>query len=461
LVRELSPGSRLAGDFPNYINQSGEFMFIYFLRSINFLIVLLFFSVPVIPQDLPINTKLAYQYFQEMQTISQQDNGKLWGISLYGPMLFVDGETRTIVANQADLEGNLTKQGEVFVGEFPVENNIANTATDWAGVKWTMIIWPLPEDRYDRACLMVHESFHRIQDDLGFPASNPPNNHLGTRDGRIWLQLEWRALREALRHQGRERRKAVRDALIFRSYRRSLFDKADIEEPALEMNEGIAEYTGIKLSGRSDTEIVDYVAKRLEKYEGKESFVRFFAYMSGPTYGILLDQTGVDWRKNLKSEDDLGLLLQSSLSIKLPKALQDEAARMVRDYNGNALIAAETELESVHEKRLAEYKAKLVDGPVLIIPLQKPHVGFNPNNLQPLGDFGTVYPTIRVTDSWGILTVTSGALLSSSWTRIYVPAPKNPDAHPLEGDGWTLELNEGWKLESAERKGDFIVTKLK
>ncbi|MGB8657667.1 MAG: hypothetical protein WCE90_07770 [Candidatus Zixiibacteriota bacterium] len=436
-------------------------MFTHFLRSIHILIVLLFLPLPVTSQELPIDTKLAYQYFREMQNISLQDNGKLWGISFYGPMLFVDQTTRMIVANQADLEGNLTKQGEVFVGKLPVEKNIANTAMDWSGVKWTMIKWPLPEDRYDRARIMVHESFHRFQDSLGLPASNPANSHLDTREGRIWLQLEWRALREALRHQGKERRHAAADALLFRSYRHSLFKPAENEERLLEMSEGLAEYSGIKLSGRSDAEIVDYIANQLEKNEGKESYVRSFAYVSGPVYGILLDQAGADWRKNLKPTDDLGLLLQSSLAVRLPQALQDEATRRVKDYNGDALITAETERENAHQKRIAEYKARLVDGPVLIIPLQKMNVQFDPNNLQPLGDLGTVYPTIRITDLWGILTVTNGALLNSSWTMIYVPAPKNPDVRPLEGDGWALELNEGWKLESAEREGDFIVTNLK
>ncbi len=436
-------------------------MFTHFLRGIHILIVLLFFPILVTPQELPIDTKQAYQYFREMQNISLQDNGKLWGISFYGPMLFADPTTRTIVANQADLEGNLTKQGEVFIGKLPVEKNIANTAMDWSGVKWTMIIWPLPEDQYDRARIMAHESFHRFQDSLGLPATNPANSHLDTRDGRIWLQLEWRALKEALRHQGKERRHAVEDALLFRAYRHSLFKTAENEERLLEMFEGLAEYSGIKLSGRSEAVIVDYIATQLEKNEGKESYVRSFAYVSGPAYGILLDKEKADWRKYFKSTDDLGLLLQASLSIKFPEALEDEATRRTKDYNGNALIEAETERENAHQKRIAEYKARLVDGPVLIIPLQNVNVQFNPNNLQSLGDLGTVYPTIRITDLWGILTVTNGALMNSSWTRIYVPAPKNPDVRLLAGDGWTLELNAGWKLESAERKGDFILTNLK
>jgi hypothetical protein len=436
-------------------------MFSHFLRqlSVLFFLTYLFFSIPVAAEESAVDVKLANQYFQEIDSVARLDQGKFWGISLYGPMLFVDRTMRDVVANQADLEGNLTKQGEVFVGKLPVEKNIANTAIDWGGVKWTMLVWPISEDKYDRTRLMVHESFHRIQDKLGFPASNPANSHLDTPEGRIWLQLEWRALREALKQQGKKQNKAISDALTFRLYRRSLFKQAQSEEQALEMFEGLAEYTGIKLSGRSAADIVDYVANQLEKNEGKESFVRSFAYVSGPAYGILLDQAKTDWRKKLKSEDDLGLLLQSYLSIKLPEDLQDQAATRAKDYNGDLLIAAETERENTRQKRILEYKAKLVDGSVLIVPLQKMEVQFDPNNLFPLGELGTVYPTIRVVDLWGILTVTNGALLNSNWTKIYLPAPTNPDARPLVGDGWTLELNPGWEVKFAERKGDLILKK--
>ena len=70
----------------------------------------------LLAQSSPIDTTLAYQYFQEAQALCSRDNGKLWGVSLCGPMLFVDRKTRTVVANQADKEGILTKSGNVFVG---------------------------------------------------------------------------------------------------------------------------------------------------------------------------------------------------------------------------------------------------------------------------------------------------------------------------------------------------------
>ena len=75
-----------------------------------------------------IDESLASQYFQQAESICAKDNSTLWGIKLCGPMLLVDPSTRSIVANQIDREGNLTKKGNVFVGKLPDKINIANTA---------------------------------------------------------------------------------------------------------------------------------------------------------------------------------------------------------------------------------------------------------------------------------------------------------------------------------------------
>lgn len=183
------------------------------------LTIILPFQSRVLAQNSPINTTLAAQYFQEAQALCNRDNGKLWRVSLCAPMLFVDPKTRAVVANQPDKEGILTKNGNVFVGNLPAKVNIANTATEWAGVKWTMVKFPLPADKIRRANLMAHEMWHRVQSGIGFPLSNlPANNHLDSRDGRVWLQLEWRALAKALTSRGKQRRQAIADALLFRAY---------------------------------------------------------------------------------------------------------------------------------------------------------------------------------------------------------------------------------------------------
>jgi hypothetical protein len=435
------------------------------LTSLKLLVVLVLlatlpsFQNPVLAQSSPIDTTLASQYFQEANALCSRDNGRLWGVSLCAPVLFVDRKSRTVVANQADKEGILTKDRNVFVGKLPSKVIIANTATEWAGVKWTMVIFPLPEDKIRRANLMVHEMWHRIQNDIGFPSSGAANNHLDSRDGRIWLQLEWRALAAALMSRGKQRRQAIADAILFRAYRRTVFPQAASEEREMEMHEGLAEYTGVKLSGSPD--LNQYVVDTdLKKAAREETFVRSFAYASGPAYGILLDETKAKWRKNLKKEDDLGSLLQKRLSVKLPQNVKQTAELRAKNYDGDKLEAFETDRADNRQKLLAEYRAKLVAGSVLAIPILKMSMQMNPGNLVPLEPLGTVYPSIRIVDAWGILTVAKGALIKSDFSGIYVSAPSNTSSSPIQGDGWTLELNAGWTITNGERKGDYIVKKL-
>jgi hypothetical protein len=294
------------------------------------------------------------------------------------------------------------------------------------------------------------------------PASNPANSHLDSLEGRILLQLEWLALREAVTHLGRERQQAIQDAITFRLRRRELFPAAATEERELEMNEGLAEYTGTRLSGRTPTELPGYLAAHLDQAPNRTTFVRSFAYDTGPVYGFLLDEAKPNWRRHLKQTDDLGMLLQAAIGLNRPSNLQAETQTRARHYDGEILRAAETARDNARQSALKTYRAKLVDGPVLIIPTTgEINYSYDPNNLQPLGELGTVYPTLKVSDAWGTLTVTGGALMSRKDNRpanIYVPAPfEIGTSRSLAGDGWKLELKAGWKVVSGARKGDYII----
>src|SRR3954451_11564956 len=191
-------------------------------------------------QERPIDLQKAERYFAEAKAASDRDAGALWGVRLYGPMMFADPQTRMVVANRADAEGKLKREGDVWTGTLPPNVGIANTATNWAGVHWTMIMWgALGQFRQDRVRLMMHECFHRVQDGIGLLAMDAVNNHLDTMDGRIWLQLEWRALDRALRSSGVDRKQALADALAFRAHRRMLISQGAKAESALERNEGL------------------------------------------------------------------------------------------------------------------------------------------------------------------------------------------------------------------------------
>lgn len=422
------------------------------------LVTLLVITPFTIAADLDHAT--AGSYFAEAKALAHRDGSKLWGVSLEGPMLFADRQTRRVVANQKDAEGQLQEEDGVFVGQLPPNVGIANMGVKWAGVHWTMVMWPLPKDKNDRGVLMMHESWHRVQDAIGLPATGPANHHLDTADGRLWLQLEWRALHDALLHEGDARRHAIADALAFRAHRRSLFKDAATEERQLEMHEGLAEYTGVKLGGMGEADQRLYAAHALEaRPAAMPTFVRSFAYLSGPAYGLLLDGMGVEWRKGLKQEQDFGDLLRQALQLPAVTPTASEVGARSKEYSGDKLRQAEEEREAARQKRVVANRAKFVNGPVLELPLENARFSFDPNAAEPFEALGTVYPSIRLTDVWGILTVEKGVLMAADFKKATVVAPKDPKASLTQGPGWELELKAGWRVKPGKREGDFVLAK--
>lgn len=414
-------------------------------------------------QDPPIDLAEARAAFAAARAAGEADGGRLWGVPLYGPVFLVDRASRFVVADRGDLEGALTEREGLWVGALPESVNPANTATEWAGRRWTMVLWPTPSIPHTRTRLLLHELFHRIQDDVGLPAGTPANAHLDSKDGRIWLRLEMRALAEALVREGEARRAAVEDALAFRSRRRALFPDAADEEDALERNEGMAEYTGLRLSGLPESVLADRAAVGLEEREGDESPSRAFAYATGPAYGVLLDAADPDWREALVEGAALGDLLAAAYGI-APAARPVEAR--LEPYGGTRLIALETAREEGRQARLAELRARLVDGPTLrLAPGAEFSFSFDPNAAVGLDGVGTVYDPLRVVDEWGILEVgAGGGLLTRNaeglFTGVVVPVPPGAAGPPTEGEGWTLDLAEGWEVASGERAGDWVVRRV-
>lgn len=289
----------------------------------------------------PIET--AQTYFAEAQSLCQADHGRLWGVSLCGPIMFVDPTSRFIVASQADAKGVLKPEGNVFVGSLPADQIIANTAVEWSGVHWTQMLWPLPDEKWKRETLIAHELFHRIQGQLNLPkVKGGENAQLDTPDGRYYLQLEWRALARALEARtDKERRNAAGDAVIFRAERYRLFPGAAAQEHALELNEGLAEYTGVKVGNPTPKEQIKAALSDLSSHSDDSTFVRSFAYATGPAYGLLLDRYAPGWRQELKSGEGFEALLQNALQIFLPANLQQAAEQRATQYSGTTLRAAE------------------------------------------------------------------------------------------------------------------------
>ncbi len=405
-----------------------------------------------------LNDSLAV-FLDELQLASKQHIG-LWNKELYGPMIFVDPKTRKIFANEADTAGVLQADGKGYSGLLPAKINIANTAINWGGKRWAMVMLPLPKDKQSRINLLAHESFHRIQPALGFALSNVENNHLDQKDGRIYLRLELEALRKAIQAStAKEQRQHLANALIFRKQRHALYANSAVTENQLELNEGIAEFTGIMASGRSKAQMATFFSKGMDDFFKNPTFVRSFAYYTIPAYGFLLYGTNKNWNKKITAQTDLTAYLIKAFSINIPNDLKSASAKAAEGYNGETIARAETEREERNKKIVAEYKLKFIEQPHFEIRFVKMSVSFDPRNIVPIDDKGTVYPQIRVTDVWGILTVENGALMSPNWDKISISNPTETTAKKISGDGWTLELTDGYKPEKDQTTGNYKLVK--
>lgn len=320
----------------------------------------------------------------------------------------------------------------------------------WGAYIWNDVATKAPRDRKE---LFLHELFHVIQPKLGLGAATNAPEHLDSKDGRFWLRLEWLALARALRATGAERILAIRDALTFRDSRHQLSSTAKDDERGQEITEGLAAYTATALV--ADTR-KDAIQGALDLLDGAEataleaSFVRTFAYISGPAYGLLLDESAPGWRKTIRANDDLSILLMNALSI----SPFTDATESLSRYSGMKIRLTEEKREQERQERISALQYSFVDGPNLVFPGGS-H-SFDTRGAVVIPDFGTVYfGPFRASGAWGKLEAENGVLVSSDGSSRRVAAPVRQDEATYTGNGWTLTIAPGWEVREGEKAGSF------
>src|SRR6185369_2872929 len=255
---------------------------------------------------------------------------------------------------------------------------------------------------------MLHGLFHRVQPELGLITEDGFNEHLDTLEGRVWMQLEWRALRRAVESSGNARIKAIADALAFRRERRRLFPGAADNERRDEIREGLASYTGIAAWANSTADARRAAAAAAAGGELQTSFVGNFEAASGPAYGVLLDDLMPGWRRQLRGTSDLGDLLASAIKRPTTTDLAKAAAR----YDGATLRTAEEARDRAQQVRVAELRRRFVDGPVLTMPAGGRGTSDTTGSVV-IPEAGTVYfRNFTLSARWGRLNANGGVLRS-------------------------------------------------
>src|SRR5664280_196693 len=402
----------------------------------------------------------ASRYFKEIEEICNRDSGKLWGQNLYGPIMFVERVTRRIVANQHDNEGLLKSKEGVYAGVYPKELILSNAPVKFGGLQFAMV--PLPEEEVDYRLKTraIHSLFHRFQENKGIIPSPYNTINMDEKEARLWIKLEWKALRKAINSQGEDRQLALRDALIFRGSNRELYHKYATDENRFETFEGLATFTYTLLCTNSPEEFKSRLFENLDRIYAMQSYARSYGIIHGALYASLLYDKGYDLKKINTDNFDLGNAVKELYHIDLPSICRDVAGSLAVNYEIEAINKEEEKRDADIKESIHRQISTFTEKPVVFLELESPYFDFEPEDIHPLDTLGTLYNSIRVSDNWGKLTVDKvGCLVSNNFKFLRITAKSfKADKNHISGDGWHLILNSEWELVPVDQ--NYFVRKL-
>jgi len=398
--------------------------------------------------------------FRKIEEICNRDSGKLWGTNLYGPLMFVDRNSRKICANQIDENGLLKLKDGIYSGFYPRENLITTSAVTLGGTLFGLAPLPPEEDEYRIITRAIHSLYHRHQQIIGIKPEYFNVVNMDEREARIWIKMEWKALRKAIETDGEEQTLALRDALIFRGSSRELFPKYTDLQNRFENYEGLATFTYILLASQSETDYKTKLFEYLDRIYAMQSYARSYGSIHGALYATFLYKKGFDFTSLRSDTTNLALLVKNLYNIELPPVCRDVAGSIGLNYGID-------EINREEDKRLMDIKERLnnqvsvfTQKPVVFLELESPSFDFEPEDLQYLDTLGTLYHTIRVSDNWGKLTVDrTGCLISNNYKYLRITAKGlKIEKNHVSGEGWQIMMNDGWEIKNSNQ--DYYLRKL-
>lgn len=390
----------------------------------------------------------ALLYFEKIEDICNLDNGKLWGRNLYGPIMFIDRQNRRIIANGPDEEGILKFSDGIYSGIYPKDMLISNSPQYFGGVLFAIAPLPPEDDEYRIKTIAIHSLFHRFQEMTGLRTTGYNTSNMDEKQARLWIKLEWKALRKAITSEGSERNLAIRDALIFRGANRELYQNDAKDENQFENYEGLSTFTYTLMCSTGCEEFRNNLFSSLDRIYSMQSYARSYGFIHGALYATLLHDRGFNFTMIHSPDFDLGKAVRDIYSIELPEFCRDVAGSIALNYD----IAAINEEE---DKRLVEIRESLnkqvslfTEKPVVFFQLESPYFDFEAEKVHSLDTLGTLYNSIRVSDSWGKLAVDKGGcLITNDFKSLRITARGFlKEKNRVSGEGWSLILNKNWEI---------------
>ncbi len=379
----------------------------------------------------------------------------LWGTNLYGPVMIIDRSTGKIFANQPDKEGLLKFKTGIYTGSYPKENIIPDLPFEYGGTTYAVAPLPAQVDEFMITTFAIHDLFLIYLESKGIKGETTnklANPDMDEKAARIWLKLEWQALRRAIESEGDERETALRDALIFRGSNRELYPENIDKENMFETYFGLATFTHSLVSTNSDKDFRFRLFRYIDKLYASPAYAFRFGYIRGALYATLLYYKGYDFKSIDFSSFDLGREVERIYQIELPRVCRDVAGSISFNYDLDRINAEEDIRLKRIQERVKNEMRKFIEEPVVFLELESPYFDFESEDIQTLDTLGMLYKKVRISDNWGKLSVDDGCLITNNFKFLRISALNLREKNgQIYGNGWHLILNDNWEIAGVDK----------
>ena len=405
----------------------------------------------------------------------QKDGGKLWGHMIWNDNILVLDFDSTIYSLKK-LSGSTTDDGVLFYKKVPKDTlSFTNTVQKYDGIERAVVLTNYLDDN---SSTIIHELYHVLQLNAR-KFRGDPIDYLDECESRTLLRLEYEALRKALNaaNQGAEKKVIqahITDAVTFRKARQSENKDSLQAELEIETLEGIANYTGYVLSTYENK--YEKARNVINQWERSKSYTRTFPYATGPAYGILFDHLDIRWRSSLDTVYNFTKIWEQNVdaTVAFDKKTLDAAKQR---HNFDVIHQEELKRKLSHEKNIKYYTQLLLNQPTLRASVTGGRgsysMSYDMNGTLVLGQHGTIYTSIKGTDSSGknfgnFSTITGKTMLGKHGVlrrpkngEFVFPYPTKVEGKKIVGENYKIELNEGWTVKKISEQGDLEIVREK
>lgn len=414
-------------------------------RALSTALLLQFLTHCLYGQALPCEKTMQESLQQVAEILNKPKSQELWNIQLDAPIIIIDHFNNKMAITAIE-NGNVQAiQEEQWDNKVP----LANSFFEYGGKKHVTVVHAalMNAPCEQRVNLLAHEIFHLHQNTLGIENQVSANPHMDEVEGRALLQIEMKNLQQALDGDWQ----SLYDALYIRAYRQSLYPSNN--EDLYELNEGLAEYTGAKLSNAN---MQEYTKGRLD-YDISRGYTNAFGYATGSAYAVLLDGLYPKWRQ----DNDLAYGMVHLIRKANPQYAftVDDAylKKLLNKYDYDKILSAEKEELNAFGDVDQFEELLQPETPKLYLANNKINFTYNPNDrIIALRD-AVLLRNMALTGEWGQIHAKTGIVRPNNWSAFYLLPPKKITENSAEGDDYRIQLNQGWKI--VEEGGIYTIGK--